>query len=248
MQAPRTRLDLAAGAAALAVNSPPAFLGVTCVEPSRLSPGVVPALARAARAPEGRRAAGVCRTDGLASLVQQTLDLREVIQIVSGVQPHEVRDAFPSSLGVQPCMLVARGVDGPKQSERRLSQDPEERDRIGGRGVAIAERRSPGILVERLQRYVVLRQHRSDAPGAHDLGVGQVGGDLGNGPGLWCWFPGQRGGRCALHERAQAIGRFGEQDRGVPVADKPGDARNVLLGCLAQFGLPERSSNHCKLR
>ena len=53
---------------------------------------------------------------------------------------------------------------------------------------------------------------------------------------------------CALHERAQAIGRFGEQDRGVLVADKPGDARNVLLGCLAQFGLPERSSNHCKLR
>src|SRR5712692_9086034 len=118
------------------------------------------------------------RTDGGADAA----DLREMHEVVAGVQRDRLLERFVAPLDVMHDALELGGCRAPEEAQVRLAERGEVVE--SGRDVAllVAEARRPEILVVPGQLRRLVREDHAEAERPHELGVGQVLNDLPHGP------------------------------------------------------------------
>jgi hypothetical protein len=111
------------------------------------------------------------------TLVQNPRNLREMIQVVPGVQAQQVSDGFLSAFCMDTVAIQTRLAPLTDECEPGLTKWTEQCEGGGRLLVLIVERGRPGVLVERLDRHSGRRQNHADSVRRHDLRVRQMRDD-----------------------------------------------------------------------
>ena len=127
---------------------------------------------------------GAGRNGAIGSFSQESLDLAQMIEVVSGVQIHEVSDRFLATLAVNTVVIHERRIDATEHAQRAGTCRREELQRFERIGRLVAKRFGPPILIEWLQGHGVVRQDRPEPPGADQLRVREVSKNLRDRPAL----------------------------------------------------------------
>ena len=81
---------------------------------------------------------------------EQPLDLREVIEVVTGVQAQQVAHALLAALRMHPEPIERLVVERLEERDQRRADRSEQRERRKRVAILVVQRACPSVLVERL--------------------------------------------------------------------------------------------------
>src|SRR5579859_117794 len=166
-------------------------------------------------------------------LLHDALHLKKMIGVVAGKHAYQVRDRFLPALQVHPVVIPRRRRDFLQHRKIVLAQDTECLQGALRIAVAVIKGRSPGVLIERLNRDAVLANHGPHPPAADNFRVGEVRDHFRDRPLGRFRPPLQLLGSESLHKLLQlARGRALDLDRVVFSFHIAENARDVLLRCF----------------
>ena len=131
---------------------------------------------------------------------QDTLDLADMVDIVSGDHADDVLDGFLAALGM---LAVVLPLIGGKRFEERDIGFAHYAVLFGGfAGIAlfVVSGDDPGVLIEGLDGGSWGSEDGAHAPADYDFDVSEVSEDFGDGPFFGCGALAEFGGRDALDE------------------------------------------------
>lgn len=105
-------------------------------------------------------------------------DLTEMKNVMAGVEPHHVADAFFPTFIVRTHPFEVPGRGPAQEPEVGFPQECELRECLSAVRVVVVEAFGPEILVVSGQPWAVLRQHHAEPVAPDELRVGQVLNDV----------------------------------------------------------------------
>jgi hypothetical protein len=154
-------------------------------------------------------------------------------EIVPGVEPDHVVEAFFSALGMD-ADTTKVGVCGPiEQAEVGAAQHAEAVQGFVDIRISITQPFRKQVLVVPRQRRTIMRKNHSQSVPPHELRVGQVLHHLSNRPLAWRFRPTKIGSRYFTELALQSRWSLAENIHRVRAAEQPENGGDVGLGLVA---------------